>query len=297
MRSMCDSNGIKNIGKVCVMKEKLAVAKLLGVISCVISLSACAAVPTVSPTFSPTASEVDVMILGTFHFTGGGSDVVNPNVQNYLAAEGQEQIGDLLDRLENYAPDKIMLELEPKYEADFNKEYRAYLNGKHELGVNERQQVGMRLAARLGHERLYAIDFDNFLDYRGALAAAKQLGQQDLLEEYEGWGEQVRAKVDSTENLPLLDHLGLLNSDEFGDDRKTYLTIAQMGSVDDPQGALQILTWWERNMVMFARTAQHAEPGDKILIIVGAGHLRILQEFFEDAHGFNLIHPLPYLER
>lgn len=274
------------------MKLKKVIVKLLGIISCVISVSTFAA----TETSSTTDKDVDVMILGTFHFTGGGSDEVNLDVKNYLAPEGQKEIGDLLDRLENYAPDKIMLELEPKYEAEFNQKYRAYLDGEHELGVNEREQVGMRLAARLGHERLYAIDFDNFLDYRGALAAAEELGQQDLLKEFEERIDQLRAKVVSTEKLPLIDHLILLNSSEFGDGRKNFLTIAQMGSIDDPQGALQILTWWERNMVMFARTAQHAEPGDKILIIVGSGHRRILQEFFEDADGFNLINPLPYLE-
>ena len=275
------------------MKLKKVIVRLLGIVSCVISISACL----VLQTASATDKEVDVMILGTFHFTGGGSDQVNTNVKDYLAAAGQEEIRDLLDRLENYAPDKIMLELEPKYEAEFNQRYQAYLDGEHDLSVNERQQVGMRLAKRLGHERLYAIDFDNFLDYRGALAAAKELGQQGLLDEFEEWGDQVREKVASIEGLPLIDHLIRLNSQSIGGERRTFLTIAQMGSGDDPQGALQVLTWWERNMVMFARTAHHAEPGDKVLIVVGSGHLRILQEFFEDAHGFNLISPLPYLKQ
>ena len=88
-----------------------------------------------------------------------------------------------------------------------------------------------------------------------------------------------------------------MNSDERWLQRKAFLTVAQMGSPEDPQGALQVMTWWERNMVIFARTAQYAEPGDKILIVIGAGHRDILQDFFGDAHGFELVSPVPYLEK
>ena len=245
----------------------------------------------------PSETEVEVMILGTLHLTGGGSDVVNPKVKDYLAPKGQEEIRQLLDKLETYAPDKIMLELEPQYEDKFNQSYRAYLEGGHQLGVSEREQIGMRLANRLGHERLYAVDFDSFLDHRGAQAAAEELGQEHLIKEYQGWIDQFIARDNVQENLPLIERLILMNSDERWLQRKAFLTVAQMGSPEDPQGALQVMIWWERNMVIFARTAQYAEPGDKILIVIGAGHRDILQDFFGDAHGFELVSPVPYLEK
>lgn len=245
----------------------------------------------------PSELDVEVMILGTVHFTGGGRDVVNPAVPDYLAPEGQEEIKQLLDRLEVYAPDKIMVEINLEREEAFNQAYTSFLNGTYELDVNESEQVGMRLARRLGHEKVYAMDFSSFLDVRPALAAAEELGQSRLLKTHENIIDQIKASADQEAKLPLIDRLISMNSDEQRLQRKIFLTVAQMGSAEDPQGALQIITWWQRNLAMFARTAQRAEPGDKILIVVGNGHREILSEFFGEAPGFKLVSPLPYLEQ
>ncbi len=241
-------------------------------------------------------AEIEVMILGTLHLTGGGKDAVNSKVQDYLTPKGQEEIRQVLDHLQSFEPDKIMLELDLEHEDAFNEKYKAYLQGKHKLSVNERQQFGMRLAKRLGHERLYAIDFDSFLDYRPALAAANELGQEHLLKQIDGLTDQIRATIDAEEGLSLIEILARINADDQKLQRKIFLAIAQMGTVEDPQGALQILTWWQRNMVIFARAAQYAKPGDKILIVFGSGHKDILEEFFRDAPGFKLVSPLPYLK-
>ncbi len=239
--------------------------------------------------------DVEIMILGTFHFTGGGSDEVNAEVDDFLAPARQAEIVQVIERLAAYAPDKIMLEMRPEDEGEFNAKYKAYLAGKHALSVNERQQLGMRLAARLNHSRLYGIDFWNSLDYRPALAAAEALNQSHLTRERDAVIDEIIERVNSQKGLPLKQWLMQLNAPGFGSDHYSYLTIAQMGTVQEPQGALQIIKWWERNLVMFARTAQYAEPGEKILIIVGAGHKHLLHQFFEEARGFKLISPLDYL--
>ena len=242
--------------------------------------------------------DVEVMILGSIHLTGGGQDVINnPNIKNYLAPEGQQEIRQVLDRLEAFAPDKIMLELEFGSEDAFNQSYRSYLDGKHELAVNERQQIGMRLAKRLGHKKLYAIDFDSFLDNRPAFAAAKELQQDRLLEEYENSVDVLRADVATYENKSLVEQLVVLNSGENRLQRTIWLTVAQMGTLKDLQGVEGVITWWQRNLAIFARAANQAEPGERVLIIFGAGHRTILEEFFDDAIGFTLVSPLPYLEK
>ncbi len=240
---------------------------------------------------------IEIMILGSNHFTGGGPDTVDPDVPYYLGARGQQEIADLLDRLEAYAPDKIMVELDFELEGKFNERYDAFLEGTHKLTVNERQQIGMRLAQRLGHKKLYAIDFESFLDYGPAIAAAKELGQTQLLKVIDDLSDKIKASYEDDAKLPLIERLIAMNSTEQNLQRKTFLTIAQLGTAEDPQGALQILTWWQRNLVMFARTAQQAAPGDKLLIVIGNGHRDILQEFFGDAPGFKLVSPVPYLER
>ena len=76
-----------------------------------------------------------------------------------------------------------------------------------------------------------------------------------------------------------------------------YLSVAQMGTVENPLGALQIADWWKRNLVIFARAAHYSEPSDTVLIVFGAGHKHQLERHFREAHGFELVDPLPYLDR
>jgi len=38
-------------------------------------------------------------------------------------------------------------------------------------------------------------------------------------------------------------------------------------------------------------------PDDRILLIVGAGHLNLLNPFFDASWEFELVSPLPYLEK
>jgi hypothetical protein len=239
---------------------------------------------------------VQVMVLGTFHFSFGGGNTGNSEIDDMLSTTRQKQIDNLIDKLKPFAPNKIMLELEPSRETEFNEKYRAYLVGEHKLKANERQQLGMKLAAKLKHKRLYAMDHDNMLDTRPAFAEAKKLGQDRLLDEHAAFVKDIIAKDNLQRNgLPVVDWFVQMNTPPFTDEESGFLTVAQMGAVED-SGAEQVVDWWERNLVMFAHTAQHSEPGDKILIIVGSGHKSLLHQFFKKAKGFELVSPLSYLK-
>ena len=56
---------------------------------------------------SDAPSPAEVMVLGTFHFTGGGEDMINPEVDDFLAPARQAEIATVLDRLEAFAPTRI----------------------------------------------------------------------------------------------------------------------------------------------------------------------------------------------
>jgi uncharacterized protein DUF5694 len=48
-----------------------------------------------------------VMVLGSFHFSGGGADMINPEVDDYLAPARQAEIAAVLDQLAAFAPTRI----------------------------------------------------------------------------------------------------------------------------------------------------------------------------------------------
>lgn len=235
---------------------------------------------------------VRVMVLGSFHMAGSTRNVVNDAAVDLSSEKGRAEIDAVLDLLEPFDADKIMVEVYPERMDAFNARYVALLDGEYEPGPGESEQIGMQLAARLGHERLYGIDYSVGLDYRPALALAEQLGQDALFEAQEAMLAELRA-VD--EGQSVLDQLIVLNGDSPMHTNAFYLNVAQMGTVEDPAGAIQIADWWERNLVIFARAAHYAQPGDRILIVYGAGHKHQLDRHFREAPGFELVDPLDWL--
>lgn len=239
-----------------------------------------------------------VMVLGTFHFTGGGLDYVNPAVDDYLAPARQAEIEDLVDRLAEFAPTRIVVELDPEAEDRFNALYDAYRRGEHELTVNERQQIGMRLAARLGHDRLYAADFSSGMDFDAMFAAGQAHGQTRLLDRL---GE-LRARIEAEDlrlnrpDVSVTERIAANNDPGFIALHNVYLTLAQLGSPDDPVGAREMTNWWGRNLQIFAQISWIAEPGERVLVIYGSGHKFLFDQFIQDSVEMEWVDALDYLE-
>ena len=240
-----------------------------------------------------------VMVLGTFHFTGGGQDMINPEVDDFLSPHRQAEIATVLDRLEAYQPTKIFVELRPEHEDRFNQHYQAFRRGERELTVNERQQIGMRLAHRMGHERLWAVDHEGGMDFDAMMEAANQAGQTRLLAEWEAHIGALRTRLEdpAIAGRPILDRMIDNNSQQIRDDHALYLLLAQMGGADNPSGVEEMTNWWNRNMHTYANIARLSEPGDRVLVIYGSGHKYLLDQFVDEAPNLIWVDPLDYLTR
>jgi hypothetical protein len=262
------------------------------------ALMLCAfAASTAAALAQPPDEPPQIMVLGSFHFTGGGADYINPEVDDFLSPRRQADISELLDRLEAFAPTKIAVELRPQYEEEFNAAYAAYRAGEHALTVNERQQVGMALAARLGHERLYAVDYARGMDFDAMMGAASEAGQDDLLAEFQAFVGQIQAMIaeQDANDLTVVERLRFHNSASVEEGHNLYLVLSQMGSVENPAGAREMEGWWGRNMRIFANISYIAEPGDRVLVIYGSGHKALLDRFIEDAPNLQRVEAADYL--
>ena len=52
-----------------------------------------------------------------------------------------------------------------------------------------------------------------------------------------------------------------------------------------------------RNAKIFSKLVQVTKPGDRVVIVYGAGHKFWLDHFAENTPGFTRVDPLPYLEK
>ncbi len=243
-------------------------------------------------------SKPEIMVLGTFHFTGGGYDVVNPEVDNYLSPQRQSEIVEVVDRLTAFSPTKIAIEALPEEEDTFNQMYADYRNGNRALGVGERQQIGLRLAAQLGLPKVYAVDFKNGgMNINGLFELGNQTGQGEVLEYLLGLRSRMteQDKRMNAADVTIRERLLHENSKEVAKAHNVYLTMAQIGDADNHLGAEEMGNWWSRNLHIFANISHIAEPGDRILVIYGTGHKFLLDQFINDSHEFRLVDPQDFL--
>ncbi|MEM6699155.1 MAG: hypothetical protein AAF599_12205, partial [Bacteroidota bacterium] len=80
-----------------------------------------------------------IAFLGTFHFAGS-NDVLSLKIDDLTTDKRQGEIKDLVNALAAYEPTKIILEY-PYGDLELDSLYQSYLNGKHTLTINERQQL------------------------------------------------------------------------------------------------------------------------------------------------------------
>jgi hypothetical protein len=240
----------------------------------------------------------EILVLGSFHFTGGGADYINGEELNIMDPQRQAEIDEVLTRLETFAPTKILVELGPQHEDAFNARYREYVAGTRELGVNERQQIGWALAARLGHDQLYAIDYPGNMDFDGMFAAAEEAGRTDIREAFNAFVEPIQAtmaEADDPSNS-VLERFQNLNAPQDVEFHHLYLILAQMGHADNRAGADNMTEWWGRNLHIFANISAEALPGDRVLVLYGAGHKYLLDQYVEGAPNLTWVDPMDYLQ-
>ena len=82
-----------------------------------------------------------------------------------------------------------------------------------------------------------------------------------------------------------------------GNHDRAYYSLLQIGDGDAQPGAELKAYWYMRNAKMFAKVGLIAEPGDRVLIVVGSGHRYWLDRFASETPGFTSVDPRPWLEQ
>jgi hypothetical protein len=101
-----------------------------------------------------------LLILGVPHFPNPGRDTVNVRVADVTTPERQREIAAVVDRLAAFRPTRVAVEWPADAQAELDRRYADYRTGRRVLSANERDQIGLRLAARLGLSCVDAVDWD-----------------------------------------------------------------------------------------------------------------------------------------
>lgn len=243
-----------------------------------------------------------LVILGTYHMGTPGNNVVNSKVDDVTSPERQKQMVELVEKLKKFKPTKIVVECDLEDDAKTQEIYARYLSGNYQLSKNETNQIGFRLAKELGHKKVYCVDWSDFWDdpsINYEKYASKDAELDSFLKVlYRNLKKEVDAEHEKLFTLPITDQLILLNQpDRMEKDHKFYFDIMRIGRGKEYIGANYVSWWYRRNLTILDNIIRITDsPNDRILVVYGYGHLKLLTQFAKESGFYNVESPLKYLQ-
>ncbi len=245
-----------------------------------------------------TGAKPSILILGTVHFGGSTADLFSPSVPDILTEKRQRELTEMIATLKRYQPTKIAIESTPEGIGKANGEYQAYLKGEYKLKADEIDQIAYRLARELGQKQLYAADTKLDMDFEGIMAVAAKNGQQPLMDHAMELGKSAVTEIGRKRDAGTLGgFFRWLNSPEqLMANHRPYLYMAQIGSAADPKGADVLAGWYKRNLLIYGNLVRMIDsPTERILLLIGQGHAKLLSEYIAESPNLRLADPLQYL--
>jgi Family of unknown function (DUF5694) len=247
-----------------------------------------------------------LLVLGSYHMANPGQDSVNLKADDVLTPRRQAEIADVVARLAAYQPTKVALEA-ALVGSPWPGRYEAWRAGSYTLGRNEIEQIGFRVAAAAALPRVHAVDFPMWMDGRVPAEIGEARPRPPVAGAVPPPAEpptipaifkEMEALV-SGGQASVREILAHANSERaMREDHATY--IRQLRP-DPYSNALYgttnpIANWYARNLRIFTNLYRLAEPGDRVLLLIGSGHLTILRRLAADAPDVCLVDAAPYLQ-
>lgn len=254
--------------------------------------------------------QAELLFLGVFHFDDQGLDAYKPKYKiDFMAPARQRELERLAEQLASFRPTKIAVEAERSDQARLDSLYGAYVQGTSTLGPDEVYQVGFRLAKRLGLAKVYAVDAaaraymtDEEARVKIASLAVNMEALMKRIQE-DPWTiryQQLYAREDSLKTVhSLAEHLLYMNTPErIRAGHGAYLVGSfKFGADLEYIGPDDATSWYNRNLRIFSNVQSITSTTDRILVIIGAGHLPILRFLAESSPEHRLREVREFLTR
>lgn len=242
-------------------------------------------------------AQKEVLLIGTFHFNNPGYDVVKTKTFDVMSPQSQKQLEVISNKIKTYHPDKIFVEwefdqqqkLDTLFNLYLNDSYFEYVSKKYPKSTfyvqNEIIQLAFRTAKKLGHKKVYAIDYPYAGDFpfdslMNEISKAKQLGIKNKIE---SMMVEMSDKLNLDRDTKTLTQMLLENNTSTyrSEDIGAYLSLFNRGgSEDNFVGAHINAEWYKRNLFMYSLLQKKIESADKkVMVLLGSGHVTLFKDF------------------
>lgn len=256
---------------------------------------------------TPAPAPIQVMVVGSYHMNNPGRDMHNMRTDPVTTPQKQAELAAVAEALAAFRPTAVALErVAPDQATMLDANWPAFRPEQLLTNADERVQIGYRLAARAGIDRVYGIDEKDregqptyfpmgpvmdwvqangrMPEFQAVSAAIQSMVAELEVRQRERTVGQLLAEINAPDH-PMVGPAG----------QAIYYSMIGFGSGDNQAGAELNARWYARNAQIFARLVQVARPGDRIVVVYGSGHAYWLRHFVETTPGFELVEPTAWL--
>lgn len=269
---------------------------------------------------TPQDGQREVMLLGTSHLAQTPGDTSNSfalDAGDVLGEQRQAELETLTDRLAEWEPDRIAVEYKAANQPLLDSAYAAYTSDSEDLDgltdwdedrESEVVQVGFRLAEKLNHESVAAVDHKRALTALMTDEEKQQLPDTLFVDpesvEYPlvSLEERITREQQRLDEGSLLDHYKRLNAPDpasfaWLNDRAIYATAFEHSDLGEYATVKLTTAWFQRNLRIASNLWNVPNAGDeRVLVVYGASHVPGLKQILTGTPMMAPVTPLPYLD-
>ena len=246
---------------------------------------------------------IQIMVVGAFHLGNPGQDVANAEIENMLTDRRQSEIAAAAEAIAAFKPTVVAVERITAAPDYIDPNFAAFTPAMLGESADERCQIGYRVAKLAGVTRVYGIDEQpgegepDYFPFGELAAHAEATGQSGVLNAQIADIQARSARFSAMQKEKTFSELLIVaNQDASSDDEFYYRTFAFDRGETQPGAELQAY-WFMRNAKIFSKLAQVTKPGDRVVVVYGAGHKAWLEHFADHTPGFARVDPVTYLEK
>lgn len=267
----------------------------------IVSITASLALLATVPAYGQ-AAPVQVMVLGTYHMDNPGQDLVNVRAADVLTPRRQAELAAVATALAQFRPTVVAIERITAAPDYVDERYARFGDADLATQRDERVQVGYRVARVAGLATVHGIDEQpsagepDYFPFDKVQASAHARGQDAALGALLEQAGRMVAEFGARQEQSTVAELLRAANDERGlADPSMYYAVLGLDAGEDQPGAELLGYWYMRNAKIFAKLCDVVRPGDRVLVLFGAGHKHWLEQIARNTPGFEVVDAARYL--
>ncbi|MBH0166706.1 hypothetical protein IHV12_17430 [Fictibacillus sp. 7GRE50] len=221
----------------------------------------------------------EIILVGTYHFEQHAE----------VIKDKEYEIERLVEYLLDFNPTKIALEWEMEFNDELNKEYK---DSKGNYSLNEIQQIGFKLAQKLQHENVYAVDWTGNLTQEDLDKLNFSVQRYPKIYRSMNILTEKTPDVKSDTNL-IRSYQELNHADYIAEIENMYLSFVSVEDEKEEKVGFNFINkWFERELMIFKNVVNIVAVHDyeRIFLLIGSDHIWLLKNLFE-GRGWKVINP------